>query len=98
MDNQPTDKALLERSLNKLADERSSLFALAGQPAGLTKAQHERLGAIEREMDECFNAVRRARAARDARRFTLEGPMRGRGVTSATPGRTTPSTSGPRPA
>jgi hypothetical protein len=78
-DNVP-DKANLDRLLGRLATERAALFARAGASTGLTKAEHARLGAIEREMDECFNAVRRARAARDARRFTLEGPMRGRGV------------------
>ena len=83
-----SDKAALERSLSKLADERAALFAQAGQPAGLTKAEHARLGAIEREMDECFNAVRRARAARDARRFTLEGPLRGRGIERPRPSAT----------
>jgi hypothetical protein len=74
-----SDRAGLERRLAKLSTERTELFALAGTAAGLSKADQARLGAVERELDECFLAVRRLRAERDARRFTLEGPMRGRG-------------------
>jgi hypothetical protein len=80
-----TDRASLERRLTKLTTERTALFALAGTTAGLSKADHARLGLVEREIDECFIAVRRMRAARDARRFTLEGPLRGRGVRPAPP-------------
>ena len=80
-----TDKASLERRLTKLTTERTALFALAGTAAGLSKDEQARLGVVEREIDECFNAVRRQRAAVDARRFTLEGPMRGRGMRPAPP-------------
>jgi hypothetical protein len=81
MSDQTPDRAGLERRLEKLSTERTALFAQAGASAGLSKADHARLGVVERELDECFNAVRRLRAERDARRFTLEGPMRGRGLT-----------------
>jgi hypothetical protein len=80
-----SDKASLERRLTKLTTERTSLFALAGTAAGLSKADQARLGAVEREIDECFIAVRQLRAVRDARRFTLEGPLRGRGITRVPP-------------
>jgi hypothetical protein len=74
------DQASLERRLARLSSERTTLFAQAGTTAGLSKVDHARLSSIERELDECFTAVRQHRAARDARRFTLEGPMRGRGM------------------
>ena len=80
-----SDKASLERRLTKLTTERTSLFALAGTAAGLSKADQARLGAVEREIDECFIAVRQLRAVRDARRFTLEGPLRGRGIKPVPP-------------
>jgi hypothetical protein len=77
---EPTeDRAALERRLEKLSTERTELFALAGTAAGLSKADQARLATVEQELDECFLAVRRLRAERDARRFTLEGPLRGRG-------------------
>jgi hypothetical protein len=85
MTEQGTDRASLERQLTKLTTERTALFALAGSSAGLSKAEHARLGVVEREIDECFNAVRKIRAARDAHRFTLEGPLRGRGLRQTPP-------------
>ncbi|MDQ1519784.1 MAG: hypothetical protein QOI55_857 [Actinomycetota bacterium] len=84
-DNNTSDKVNLERRLTRLTTERTTLFALAGTHAGLSKADHARMSAVEREIDECFMAVRQQRAARDARRFTLEGPLRGRGLGSLRP-------------
>jgi hypothetical protein len=75
----------LERRLARLAEERTTLFARAGTTSGLSKDEHARLGVVERELDECFNAVRRQRAERDARRFTMEGPLRGRGIARPAP-------------
>ena len=40
--------------------------------AGRSAAAQTRLAAIERELDECYTALRTQRAARDARRFTSE--------------------------
>jgi hypothetical protein len=83
-----TDKAAVERDLARLTTERTELFARAGTDAGLSKDDQSRLSAIERELDACFLAVRTRRAAVDARRFTLEGPV---GLRRATPQRDAPA-------
>jgi hypothetical protein len=69
------DAASLERQVNVLATERGALFDKAGASFGLSGADQQRLGAIEHELDECFLARRRLRAARDARRFDRDGPL-----------------------
>ena len=68
----PTDAAGLERRVNRLATERTSLFGKAGTISGLSRPEQARLKAIERELDDCFVLRRQQRAARDARRFTDE--------------------------
>jgi hypothetical protein len=65
----PTDDASLERRVNRLATERAALFDKSGASFGLKGADHQRLTAIERELDDCFAIRRQQRAARDARRF-----------------------------
>jgi hypothetical protein len=66
------DKASLGRRVAKLATERTELFTTAGATAGRSAAAQTRLAAIERELDECYTALRTQRAARDARRFSGE--------------------------
>jgi hypothetical protein len=73
--NSGTDRAAdgagagLEQQIKRLADERGALFDKSGASFGLSGVDQERLGIIERELDECFLARRRLRADRDARRF-----------------------------
>lgn len=69
------DAASLERRVKRLADERAALFDKAGASFGLNTVEQQRLGIVERELDECFLARRRLRAERDARRFDNEGPF-----------------------
>ena len=76
----------LDRRMNKLAVERGALFEKAGASFGLSPADHERLKAVERELDECFLARRQQRAVTDARRFELDSPYGRRRV----PPRSTP--------
>ena len=71
-----TDRASLERRVSRLATERGALFDQAGATFGLSRPEHERLTAIERELDECFMLRRELRAARDARRFARDGGPR----------------------
>jgi hypothetical protein len=46
-----------ERRLARLADERTTLFARAGTVNGLSKDDHARLGAIERQIDDLAAAM-----------------------------------------
>jgi hypothetical protein len=71
-----SDVSGLERNINRLAVERGALFDRAGTSFGLSTADQQRLGSIERELDECFVARRRLRAERDARRFDSGLPFR----------------------
>ena len=66
------DKANLAMRVSRLATERTELFTHAGAQAGRSAAAQTRLAAIERELDECYMALRTQRAARDARRFSSE--------------------------
>jgi hypothetical protein len=66
------DKATLAMRVSRLATERTELFTHAGAQAGRSAAAQTRLAAIERELDECYMALRTQRAARDARRFSSE--------------------------
>ena len=69
------DKASLNRRVAALASERTSLFTRAGaMTGGLDAKDQTRLSSIEREIDECFLALREQRAVRDAERFTHEDP------------------------
>jgi len=69
---QVDDKASIGRRVSKLATERTELFTTAGATAGRSAAAQTRLAAIERELDECYTALRTQCAARDARRFSSE--------------------------
>lgn len=66
------DPSTLKRQAESLANERMTLFARANANSGLAPADHARLKAIEQELDDCFNALRRQRAAADVRRFDRE--------------------------
>jgi hypothetical protein len=66
------DKASLGRRVARLTTERTELFTTAGATAGRSAVAQTRLAAIERELDECYTALRTQRAARDARRFSSE--------------------------
>ena len=66
------DKANLAKRVSRLASERTALFLHAGASTGRSAAAQTRLAAIERELDECYTALRTQRAARDARRFSNE--------------------------
>ena len=70
-----TDRGNVERNLNRLASERTALFTRSGQSFGLTAADQNRLKVVERELDECFGALREMRAVRDATRFSREDPV-----------------------
>jgi hypothetical protein len=74
----PLDAASLKRRVNQLATERGVLFEKSGASFGLSPVDQQRLGAIERELDQCFLARRRLRAERDARLFDRETPHRAR--------------------
>lgn len=65
-----------DRRMTRLAAERSALFAKSGSNFGLSSSDQQRLKVVERELDECFDARRRQRAASDVRRFDREGPLR----------------------
>jgi hypothetical protein len=67
--------ARLEREVNKLVSERASLFDKAGASHGLSNIDQQRLGAIERELDEAFLERRRLRADRDMQRFDRDRPF-----------------------
>jgi len=78
--NRPVDAASLGRRVNQLATERGVLFEKAGASFGLSRVDQQRLGAIERELDQCFLARRRLRAEREARRFDRDTPRLMRGT------------------
>ncbi len=70
-----SERGNIERNLNRLANERAALFTRSGQSFGLTPADQNRLKVVERELDECFGALREIRAVRDATRFSREDPV-----------------------
>jgi hypothetical protein len=65
----------LDGTMTRLAIERGVLFNKACASFGLSAADQQRLGVIERELDECFLERRRKRAVRDADRFDRETPI-----------------------
>jgi hypothetical protein len=67
-----SDRASLAKRVSSLATERTELFVHAGATTGRSAATQLRLVAIERELDECYTALRTQRAARDASRFSSE--------------------------
>jgi len=60
------------RRLERLASERTALFATGALNAGRSADEQARLSDIEREIDETYIALRSQRAVRDAERFTNE--------------------------
>lgn len=72
---QAGEGARLDRQVNSLVNERGVLFDRAGAHQGLSEIDQQRLGVIERELDECFLARRRLRADRDAQRFDRDRPF-----------------------
>jgi hypothetical protein len=83
MSDRSDDKVSPARRVERLASERMALFGAAGANAGRTAVVQARLTAIERELDEAFNAVREQRAVRDAARFTNEDALLRRGIRPA---------------
>jgi hypothetical protein len=75
------DRGSIERSVTRLASERSILFTRSGTSFGLSAADQNRLRVVERELDECFGALREMRAVRDATRFSREDPVVRRAIT-----------------
>ena len=69
------DRGSIERSVARLASERTTLFNRSGTSFGLSAADQNRLRVVERELDECFGALREMRAVRDASRFSREDPV-----------------------
>ena len=75
------DRGSIERNVTRLASERSILFTRSGTSFGLSAADQNRLRVVERELDECFGALREMRAVRDATRFSREDPVVRRAIT-----------------
>jgi hypothetical protein len=75
------DRGSIERSVTRLASERSILFTRSGTSFGLSVVDQNRLRVVERELDECFGALREIRAVRDATRFSREDPVVRRAIT-----------------
>lgn len=75
------DRGSIERSVTRLASERSTLFTRSGSSFGLSAVDQNRLRVVERELDECFGALREMRAVRDATRFSREDPVVRRAIT-----------------
>jgi hypothetical protein len=78
------DRGSIERSVARLATERTTLFNRSGSSFGLSAADQNRLRVVERELDECFGALREMRAVRDATRFSREDPVVRRAITRNT--------------
>lgn len=54
----------LQRDVARLTQERTELFGRSVGGGGLSPVDQRRLHAIERQLDQCYTALRRARAAR----------------------------------
>lgn len=65
-----TDARGLDGRLNRLANERATIYATRPKDRALSEADRLRLQAIERELDDGFALRRQRWAARDAHRFT----------------------------
>jgi hypothetical protein len=74
------DRDALELRVARLAAERTTLFQRANTNGSLTAPERARLTSTERDLDECFLALRRQRAMRDSRRFDLEHQVTRRGI------------------
>jgi len=68
MDDQP----LLDR-IEGLVDEEHHLWR-ASEADGLTDSEHRRLHAVQRELDDCWSALRRRRAGSDSALSDSEVP------------------------
>ncbi|MGQ0826332.1 MAG: hypothetical protein ACT4OX_15095 [Actinomycetota bacterium] len=75
-----SDRGALERSVARLASERTALFCRSSHSFGLSVVDQGRLKTIERELDETFTSLRRLRAARDVARFAREDPVLRRAI------------------
>jgi len=71
-----------DQRVDELTVERSALFDKASTEHGLSADEQQRLHAIELELDECFTARRRQRAARDLHRFARDGVSRTRALST----------------
>jgi hypothetical protein len=78
------DRGSIERNVTRLATERTTLFTRSGSSFGLSVADQNRLKVVERELDECFGALREMRAVRDATRFSREDPVVRRAISRNT--------------
>ena len=70
-----SERAALERRVARLAADRTTLFRAANTLGGLSPEQQQRLTIAERELDECYTALRRDRAQRESRRFERDLPF-----------------------
>lgn len=61
------DDQVLE-DINRLAAEEQQIHEAAAPSEGLSEAQHDRLAAIEVELDRCWDLLRQRRAERRAGR------------------------------
>lgn len=60
------DDAEVIRRINELAEEEHQLEQAAGHgPDGLSEADHDRLRQVEVALDQCWDLLRRRRAARE---------------------------------
>jgi hypothetical protein len=58
------EPAAIQRNVARLAAERTELFSRSIGVGGLSSAARSRLRAIERQLDECYTALRLGRAGR----------------------------------
>jgi len=69
----------ISADIERISKERTTIFAKERTDAGLSDQDRQRLKAIERELDEAYDALRRERAVHTARRFDHESNLlRGR--------------------
>jgi len=66
--------------INALAAEEERLYASAGDGGGLTDAQRDRLGAINVELDRCYDLLHQRVGRRDAGLSAAEARPRSRDV------------------
>jgi len=74
------ERGALQREVARLASERTDLFSRSRDTSGLSRVDQSRLRAIERKLDECYTALRLARAGRAAARNTRDDVARRRPV------------------
>ena len=91
------DRDALELRVARLAADRATLFQRANVNGSLTAPERARLTSTERDLDECFLALRRQRAIRDSRRFDLEHQVTRRGIGPPAPPKGSAPSGPPRP-